>query len=274
MYTSRVSTTNPGLIQFVLDDSGSTQECFPGTTDPVYVWIERYCGIIMKELVARSTDVNNGEGVIKPRYYLSALKYGSSVEPWSKKPLDIEEAVKRYTEAGNSFGLGGELGGTDTRKAFEAAEKILFRAIEDGRFNDSFAPMLFHLTDGLSQSDASKVAEKIKKLATNDGNVLVVNAFIGTETSLEYKDPEDFTGYTTEQEAGPSEDNIRLFNMSSPMPEAVYINLTEDGIFPNLREDARLFFDVRTKDMLKHVIQVVGSIGSRADRTERTHNEG
>jgi hypothetical protein len=53
------------------------------------------------------------------------------------------------------------------------------------------------------------------------------------------------------------------------MPEAIHQNLVSDGIFPALRQNARLFFDVRTKEMLKHVIQVVGSIGSRADRTER-----
>jgi len=121
----------------------------------------------------------------------------------------------------------------------------------------------------LSHTDASAVAEQIKQLTTNDGNVLIVNAFIGTQTNLSYKGPEDFPGYTTEQEAGSSEDNIRLFNMSSVMPETIFRNLVDDGIFPNLRPDARLFFDVRTKEMLKHVIQVVGSIGSRADRTER-----
>jgi len=45
--------------------------------------------------------------------------------------------------------------------------------------------------------------------------------------------------------------------------------LLNDGIFPQLREGARLFFDVKTKEMLKHVIQVVGSIGSRSNRIER-----
>ena len=54
--------------------------------------------------------------------------------------------------------------------------------------------------------------------------------------------------------------------MSSEAPESIRQNLIEDGVFPNLRQGSRLFFDVRTREMLKHVIQVVGSIGSRADR--------
>ena len=101
------------------------------------------------------------------------------------------------------------------------------------------------------------------------GHVLVVNSFIGTQTSLAYKDPEDFTGYLTEGEAGPDEDNVRMFRMSSEVPQCVQRNLVDDGIFPEMREGCRLFFDVRTKEMLKHVIQVVGSLGSRADRESR-----
>jgi hypothetical protein len=104
-------------------------------------------------------------------------------------------------------------------------------------------------------------------LSATDGNVLMLNAYIGTQTSLSYTGPEDFPGYIAEEEAGPSEDNLRLFRMSSPMPESIRRNLVDDGIFPAVREGARLFFDVRTREMLKHAIQAVGSMGSRADRT-------
>jgi hypothetical protein len=48
------------------------------------------------------------------------------------------------------------------------------------------------------------------------------------------------------------------------MPDTIHQNLVADGIFPKLRSGSRLFFDVRTKEMLKNVLQVVGSIGSRA----------
>ena len=126
--------------------------------------------------------------------------------------------------------------------------------------------MLFHLTDGESQTDASDIADQIMQLSTNDGNVLVVNAYIGTQTSLNYKDPDDFPGYLGVSEAGPSQDNIRLFEMSSPAPDSITTNLKTDNIFPQIRSKARLFFDVRTKEMLKHVIQVVGSMASRMAR--------
>ena len=269
MFEKKISVANPGLIVFLLDDSGSAADCFPGTTDPIFKWIERYAGIILKELLARSTQMQGDRVTIKPRYYTSILQYGSDTKVWGDEIMLIEDTVKKYTGAENSLGLGGHLRGTDAKDAFETVLKVLQKTIMEERFKDSFPPMFFHLTDGMSATDATPIAEKIQKLSTSDGNVLIVNAFIGTQTSLQYKGPEDFQGYTSEDEAGPSEDNIRLFRMSSKMPETIRQNLVEDGIFPELRQDARLFFDVRSKEQLKNVIQVIGSIGSRADRTQR-----
>jgi len=268
-YQQKISRANPGLIGMSLDDSGSEADYLAGTTDPRYEWVERYTGIILKELLSRSSEVSGQGVVIKPRYFVHVIEYGSQPQLWGEPMMDIEAAVQKYTEAGNSLGLSGRLGGTDAAAALQMAHADLQKALADERFKDSFPPLLLHITDGESQTDATAIAEQIKQLSTNDGNVLVANAYIGTQTSLAYKGPEDFPGYVTRDEAGPSPDNLRLFEMSSDVPDTIRQNLIDDGIFPDLREGAKLFFDVRTKEMLKHVIQVVGSIGSRHDRTER-----
>jgi hypothetical protein len=143
---------------------------------------------------------------------------------------------------------------------------FLGRAVKDPRFTESFPPLVFHITDGMSHTDALPAAEKIKQLAIADGNLVLVNAYIGTQTDLNYKGPADLPGYVTEAEVGAQEDNLNMFRMSSEVPETIRQNLIDDGIFPNLREGARLFFDVRTKETLKHAIQTVSSIGSRVDR--------
>jgi hypothetical protein len=265
-YEKKISRSNPGLIALVLDDSGSMSDNLPGTSDPKYKWVERYSGIILNDLLERSSDVKADEVVVKPRYYLHVIKYGGIPELWGSEGMDIKTAVEMFSHCGNSLGLGGNLGGTDAKAALEQAYDYLQKALATDRFKDSFPPMLLHLTDGESQTDASDVVERIMQLSTNDGNVLVVNAYIGTQTSLNYKGPEDFPGYMDVSEAGPSQDNVRLFEMSSIVPECVEANLKADDIFPQLRNDSRLFFDIRTKEMLKHVIQVVGSIGSRMAR--------
>jgi hypothetical protein len=268
-YEQKISTAKPGCIVYAMDDSGSMADPLLGTSDAKHLWVERLHGCMLKELLARSTDMKGDTPVIKPRYFLSHIIYGAEPQVWGEEIMNIEETVKRFAQGNNSLGLGGHLGGTDTVKAFRKSFEILGRVVKDERFKDSFPPMLLHLTDGESQTDAQAIAQDLMKLSTTDGNVLVVNAYIGTRTSLKYQGPEDFPGYLDAAEAGPSEDNIRMFQMSSEMPECIQRNLIDDGIFPKMRAGARLFFDVRTKDMLKHALQVVGSIGSRADRNVR-----
>ncbi len=194
------------------------------------------------------------------------IKYGSTVELWGSPEMDIETAAKLFSSGGNSLGLGGRLGGTDAEGAFRRAHEVLQAALANDRFRDSFPPLLFHLTDAESQTDASPEAQKIMQLSSSDGNVLIANAYIGTQTSLAYQDPSDFPGYLDVSEAGPSQDNIRLFEMSSQAPASIEANLKADGIFPKFRSGSRLFFDVRTKEMLKHAIQVVSSFPSHAAR--------
>ncbi|MBM4030174.1 MAG: VWA domain-containing protein [Planctomycetes bacterium] len=265
-YERKISRAQPGCVVMVLDDSGSMGEPLPGTSDPKYQWVERLLGCVLKELLARSTETKGDAVLIKPRYFATVFTYGSAPQLWGSEGMDIQAVVEKYTREGNSLGLGGKLGGTDAAAALQQAFNYLERAVADERFSASFPAMLFHLTDGMSATDPRPVAEQIKRLATSDGNILVLNSFIGTQTNLAYTGPEDFPGYVQANEVGQSEDNVRLFEMSSEIPEVMRANLVQDGIFPNLRAGARLFFDVRTREMLKHTLAVVGSIGSRADR--------
>lgn len=263
MYEKRLSRAFPGLIVLLLDDSASMGDAMPGTSDPKYQWVIRLLGHILHELLARSTEIRNDKVVVKPRCCVHAIAYGGTPTVLGPGLMDIQTAVELFGKSGNSLGLSGNRSGTDSAAAFELVLDTLSPLVADDRFRQSFPPMVFHLTDGESQTDAAPIAETIKRLSTADGNALVVNAYIGTQTTLEYEGAEDFPGYLMADEAGPSAYNLRLFEMSSVMPATIRENLVGDGIFPKIRTGARLLFDVRTKDMLKHAIQVVGSVGSR-----------
>ncbi len=269
-YERKVERAHPALIAMILDDSGSMSTHMTGTSDARYQWVERYSRSILTELLQRCMEVSGDAPRVKARYYLDIIKYGSSPTTWvngtdGAEELDIGEAAKKLTDNG-SLGLGASLGGTDTAAAFQLALSRIEKALQKDRFKDSFPPIVFHLTDGESHTDASPIAQQMMNLSSSDGNVLIVNGYIGTSTPLNYKDENDFPGYLTEQEVGTNEDNLRLFRMSSVVPTTLRENLVADGIFPSIRENVRLFFDVRTKEMLKHVIQVVGSGGSRRAR--------
>ena len=268
MYEKKASRAHPVLAVFVIDESGSMGDCLPGSSDKKCTWTERYAGILFKDLLERCTSVNGDSVTVKSRYHILVIRYGGRAEVWGDGIMDIEAAIERYSKANNSLGLRGGLGGTNAEAAFQLAFDYLKDAVKQEKFRDSFPAMLFHLTDGMSHTDATALAERIKQLQTQDGNVLIANAYIGTKTNLSYQGPEDFPGYLDASEAGPSDDNIRLFNMSSEVPASIRADLKERQIFPQLREGSRLFFDVRTKQQLKHAIQVVGSIAP-GDRTER-----
>lgn len=269
MYEKKIQRAEPGLIVLVLDDSGSMAGNLAGTADPKHVWVDRYVGAILRELLARSTEMRGEVITVKPRFYVSTILYGSDVAMWPpgvSDPLDVEQVITTYSssETGPSgLGLGGNLGGTDTLQAFEAAFEVVDAAVRSERFSGSFPPMVFHLSDGESQTDASAIAERIRATSTTDGNTLLLNALLDAGTKLSYSTPADFPGYVSPDEAGPDPTSVRMFQMSSKAPGTIRSNLIEDNIFPNFRDGASLYFDVRTKEMLKHVIQSVGSVGSR-----------
>ena len=64
----------------------------------------------------------------------------------------------------------------------------------------------------------------------------------------------------------PTPIDMSAVSVSSVCPPTIGHNLVDEGIFPAFRLGSRLYFDVRTKEMLKQVIQSVGSVGSRANR--------
>jgi len=273
-YQRKVEEARPALITLLLDDSGSMQDPMPGDAENVakHQWVERYLRVIMRELLARcSVDKGDDRLVSKARYHIDIITYGNQATPWHSEPLDVPSMVANLTKRNPDFFrkngglLGGREGGTDTKAAFRLAFERIEATLQTSVFNESFPPMLFHLTDGASNTDAEPIADSIRHLETLDGATLIVNAFIGTSTSLVYSGPTDFPGYLSTTDVGDNEDNLRLYRMSSVLPPSLEDNLSE-GIFPAIRPRSRLFFDVRTTDMFTKVMQVVGSGGSRSRR--------
>ncbi len=264
-YQQLASRKHPVPVCLILDDSGSMRDNLPGTQDAAFKYVERYVGIILKELLSRSSDLNGTTPVIKPRYYILVIIYGCTPRVWGTGLMDIEAAVNLFTSSGGSLGLGGNSGGTETGKALELAFNILSKEVQKEKFKDSSPPFILHLTDGASNRDPSFAAESLKQISSSDGNAILVNGYIGAQTNLSYQGPNDFPGYTHESEAGTSVHNLRLFRMSSIIPEPIRLNLIEEGIFPSIKQGAKAFFDVRSKESLKKVIQTVGSTPSKCD---------
>jgi hypothetical protein len=169
-YEQKISQRKPGLIGLILDDSGSMADKLPGTEDPKYRWVERYLQIILYELMALSSDLKGDDAVVKPRYFISALAYGTCPKLWGNPEMDIQTALDLFSKSGKSLGLGGNLGGTDAEAAFTEMLGHLKNSLAGERFRNSFPPMIFHLSDGESGTDATARAEEMKQQSTADGN--------------------------------------------------------------------------------------------------------
>ena len=120
-------------------------------------------------------------------------------------------------------------GGTPMCHMLYRAHEILHEWI--GRHPHSFPPIVVHITDGESQDgDPIPYAEALKNLATDDGNVLLLNCHL----SMTAADPFMFP---SGEEGLPDELARVLFRMSSVLPDPLYRHGLMEG-FP-LQQGAR-----------------------------------
>lgn len=79
----------------------------------------------------------------------------------------------------------------------------------------SFPPTVIHITDGEStDGDPTNTAENIKKLATNDGNVLLFNLHFSSNRAIPISYPDNESGL-------PDQYAQMLFRISSTLPDHI-----------------------------------------------------
>jgi len=113
-------------------------------------------------------------------------------------------------------------GGTPMCHMFYRAHEILSEWI--GRHPRSFPPIVVHITDGESQDgDPIPYADAVKKLATEDGTVLLFNCHL----SMTAADPFMFPA---SEQGLPDELARVLFRMSSPLPDPFTRHAALEGL--------------------------------------------
>jgi hypothetical protein len=248
MYTAEISRKNPGLILFLLDQSGSMSEPFGknkalAKKDGAADVINR----VLQELVQACTK----EGGVRHYFDVGVIGYGSAegfagpvlggrlsgktlvpLPELADNPLGIKRVMKKeYDGAGGVIEVPIEVpywfepvanADTPMCKALSIAKEVVEKWVKD--HPNAFPPIVMNITDGeATDGDPEPFAEELKRLSTSDGNVLLFNCHISSTVAEPVKWP---TGET--HLVDPLA--IKLFKMSSVLPDPVVREAQEAGL--------------------------------------------
>ena len=267
MYTAEISRANPGCFLFLIDQSYSMAEPFGGSE------VKESKAVMLAEVINRTLDTlvwkcAKDEG-IRRYFQVGIIGYGATVGPaWSgelagkelawideigEHPLRVEERIRKvYDGAGGLVELPEKFpvwfdpvasNGTPMRQALWQAHTLLQDWI--AQHPQAFPPVVINITDGAStDGDPLPPSEAIRELATEDGNVLLLNLHLSSTVAPPIHFPD------TEEDL-PDEFARLLFRMSSPLTDHMRMMAREKG-YSNVSDAAHGFvFNAGIEDVVE-----------------------
>lgn len=201
------SSATPGLLVILIDQSGSMLSPYEGETRTTFA--SRVINRVINEIIQKNF---NGDKP-KNRCFISVIGYNHNVKELCSgyltelysNPIRIESVKKKVSDgAGGLIEIDTKMpiwvepitaeGATNMKGAFLMAKQLVEKWIEDKPKNP--APVIINISDGIPYYDGRnveecmqetiQVAEEIKKLSNEDGNVLIFNAEIGNGNKYEF----------------------------------------------------------------------------------------
>jgi hypothetical protein len=229
MYNIRnltITSTNPCLLIYLIDQSGSMNQQFGNAKHSKAVEVAYAINDLIYEVGLRCIG---SDGELKNRFEIAIIGYGKkensvqsawegqlsskwvvSIKNIFEYPLDIENEkpiwVKPYSGSN-----------TPMAKAFENAQRLAYDWINWGNHKDCHAPIIINITDGEATDGGNKFEilrneiQQIKNLATNYGPVSILNIHLSSRSGDRILFPNSIS--TNDQFA-----NL-MFDLSSPLDE-------------------------------------------------------
>ncbi|MBX3049094.1 MAG: VWA domain-containing protein [Anaerolineales bacterium] len=250
-YQNRASSTNPALVVFLIDISGSMAAKMPDGR-PRHVVVQDALQVAISKLVQNSFQ----SGQVRPRYRLLVLAY--SEEIW-----DIFGGIKYISDEEFNITELPPMTKTNPAAALEHVREVLAEDIakwSDEHLRYCPAPVVIHLTDAeVSENfeDPEPVAEQIRQLKVPDGNVLLTNIYISPYLKINAENFSEWEGFYPEDSSGDVFGD-KLLRMSSPLPEAYHEALKEDG-HAGLKPGTLMFYPGINADFIKGGLVVSGA---------------
>ena len=226
------SSATPGLLIILLDQSGSMMDDYEGTTRT------KFATLAVNKVIDNIIQKNFDGDAPKNRCFISVIGYNHNVKElcsgWLKdldaSPLRYETLKKKTPD-----GAGGIVevevkqpvwvepidkdGATNMLGAFQLAKDLVEKWMVDNA--DGPAPVIINISDGVPyyerkdprdcMTETVALANEIKNLSNNDGNVLIFNAQIDNVPTTVFPSERN----EISQEAGQF-----LYDITSEVPEA------------------------------------------------------
>lgn len=205
-YTAQITRNTPTAFIFLIDQSGSMSRytTYNGEQMSMAEAVARIVNNQINELVLRCIKTNE----VRHYYDIAAIGYGTNAfsawngelegrdfvspeelkdhpfkvittkeEKRTRRGTVIKEVQKTQWLEARSNG-----GGTSVHKAFQRAKDLLEQWMKDHHDKDCYPPTIINITDGMfngaSRETVQQLANELKSMFTNDGNVLLFNIHI------------------------------------------------------------------------------------------------
>ena len=254
MYQELLSSSKPGLIIIMIDQSGSMGEAYGNSTKA------NFAALAVNRVIAEIITACTAGDRIKDRCYVGVVGYGSGVKLLFLDTVSVlAENTNITTVKKLSDGAGGLVeadevvrifvdpissNGTPMTEAFQLACQGVEKFISGHPY--SFPPIVINITDGEpnNMNTAATEAKKIAQLKTTDGNVIIMNAHIAELSEGKVELPSSNSGFDSNKFAN------FLFDISTVLPETLAKRAKNVGF--NVQPGSRGFvFNADAKTLVK-----------------------
>ena len=222
-----ISSTNPCLIIYLLDQSGSMADKFGNASHSKSVELANSINDVIYEVGLRC--IGSG-GELKNRFELAIIGYGKDSDK-VQSGWEGQLTNKWVVSIKNIFDypLGQDndkpiwirpyaIGSTPMTKAFENARRLCNDWISWGNHKECHPPIIINITDGEATDSGNNFnslkneAEQLKRIATNYGAVNILNIHISSRSGDRVLFPNDISNVNDKFAK-------LLFDMSTPLNE-------------------------------------------------------
>jgi hypothetical protein len=247
MYSAEISRKNPGCFIFLLDQSGSMEDPFGGSSDRRKA--DELTTIINKLIHNLSIRCAKGDSIYD-YFHVAVVGYGQDtvvksafsdpltgkdlipISELANNPLRIEDRVKKSDDGAGGlveqtvkFPLWFEAkhaGGTPMSSAFKMAADLVQRWVAE--HPKGFAPIVINITDGEStDGDPIADAKALCSLGTEDGAALLFNIHLSSAAGNPIELPASDEGL-------PDKFAKQLYEMSSALTPFMVSRAKELGL--------------------------------------------